>query len=312
MWFVFSTLAWCLFMIQDSVLTALGRAVWVPVENAVFSVLKLGLVVALATVMRGYGIFISWTVAMLFSVVAVNAVIFAHLMPHQAAGRSDAAKLSMRDRAFAWYFAGDYVCSVAWLSATNLMPVIVTAAAGATANAYWALAYAIVLPIYGFAQNIGTSLMLHGARNPGALPELTYKAARQGARVLVPVVVLVVIVAPYLLSLFGQGYVHGSATVLRLLALGALPNFVVSLAASVARVQRRLRRAVIALASVAILSLGLAAALIPSVGVAGAAIALVGSQFVVASVLMLTSARSLRSADVRAPRDEAGAMRAAK
>jgi hypothetical protein len=35
------------FAIQDSVLTALGRAVWVPLENAVFALLKLGLRVVL-------------------------------------------------------------------------------------------------------------------------------------------------------------------------------------------------------------------------------------------------------------------------
>ena len=47
-WFVFSTVAWCVFTIQDSVLTALGRAIWVPVENAVFSLVKLGLLVVAA------------------------------------------------------------------------------------------------------------------------------------------------------------------------------------------------------------------------------------------------------------------------
>jgi O-antigen/teichoic acid export membrane protein len=154
--------------------------------------------------------------------------------------------------------------------------------------------------------------MLHGARNPDALPELTRKAALQGARVLVPVVGVLVITAPYLLSLFGPDYVRGSTTVLRLLAVGALPNFIVALAATVARVQRRLGRAVIAFATVAILSLGLATALIPAVGVAGAAVALVGSQCLVASMLVLTSARLLDSAGVAAVRDDARALRAGK
>jgi hypothetical protein len=166
--------------------------------------------------------------------------------------------------------------------------VIVTAAAGATTNAYWALAYAVALPLYAFAQNIGTSLILHGTNDRAALPVLARKAAVQGARVLVPAVALLVLLAPDLLSLFGATYAHRSATVLRLLAVGAVPNFVLSLAVSVARVQRRLRRAVIALCTEAVLALGLAVPLLHAFGIAGVGIAWVGSQCLVAAALVLT------------------------
>ncbi|MCW3048937.1 MAG: hypothetical protein JWO74_3221 [Solirubrobacterales bacterium] len=291
-WFLFSTLAWCLFVIQDSVLTALGRAVWVPVENAVFSLLKVGLLIAVATLAPLYGIFVSWTIAMLVSVVGVNVAIFARLM-RPASRQVGEAALSFRDRAFARYFAADYMCSVAWLSATNLMPVIVTAVAGATTNAYYALAYAVALPLYAFALNIGTSLMLHGTQDRAALPALTRKAAVQGLRVLVPSVVLLVVLAPHLLSLFGPDYAAKSTTVLRLLGLAALPNFVLALAVSVARVQRRLRRAVIATGTEAVLSLGLVTPLLHAYGVSGAGIAWLGSQCLVAAGLLLTWRSSL-------------------
>jgi O-antigen/teichoic acid export membrane protein len=290
-WFLFSTLAWCLFVIQDSVLTALGRAVWVPIENAVFSVLKLGLLAALAALVPLYGIFVSWTIAMLVSVVGVNVVIFARLM-RPASRRTKEAVLTLRDRAFARYFAADYACSIAWLSTTNLMPVIVTAVAGATMNAYYALAYAVALPLYAFAQNIGTSLILHGTHDRAALPVLTRKAAVQGLRVLVPVVLLVVVLAPYLLALFGEDYAEKSTMVLRLLALGAFPNFVLALAVSVARVQRRLRRAVIATGTEAVLALGLVIPLLHAFGVTGVGIAWLGSGCVVAAGLLLTWRRS--------------------
>jgi O-antigen/teichoic acid export membrane protein len=289
-WFVFSTIAWCLFAIQDSVLTALGRAVLVPIENAVFSVVKLGLLVALATSMRGYGIFVSWTLAMLVSVIGVNLIIFARLIPRRA-NDARTGVISMRDRAFLRYFAADYACSIAWLSAANLMPLIVTAASGATTNAYWALAYAVMLPLYVFAQSIGTSLILHGSTDSAELPTLTRKAALQGMRVLVPVVVLLLLVAPYLLSLFGRTYAEHSTTVLRLLALGALPNFVLALTVSVARVQRRLRRAVVAVAAEAGVSLGLATPLVHATGATGAGIALLTAQCLVAAALLLTARR---------------------
>jgi O-antigen/teichoic acid export membrane protein len=289
-WFVFSTIAWCLFAIQDSVLTALGRAVWVPIENAVFSVVKLGLLVALATSMRAYGIFVSWTLAMLASVIGVNLIIFAKLIPRRA-NDVRARVISMRDRAFVRYFAADYACSVALLSGAGLMPVIVTTARGPTTNAYWALAYAVMLPLYVFAQSIGTSLMLHGSKDSAELPALTRKAALQGMRVLVPVVVLLLLLAPYLLSLFGRTYADHSTTVLRLLALGAVPNFVLALAVSVARVQRRLRRALVAITVEAVVALGLATPLVHATGATGAGIACLTAQCLVAAVLLLTARR---------------------
>jgi O-antigen/teichoic acid export membrane protein len=284
-WFLVSTLGWCLFAIQDSVLTALGRAVWVPLENAVFALLKLGLLVVLAALMPVYGIFVSWTAAMLVSVVGVNAVIFMWLMPRR---RPDAAEglTTLRTPAFRRYFAADYMCSVAWMSGTNLMPLVVTAVAGPAANAGYALAWAVSLPLYAFAASIGMSLVLHGSREGASLPELERKAALQGARVLLPSVLVAVVLAPEILTLFGSGYSAAATTVLRLLALSALPYFVLTLAISVARIERRLRPAVVAWATQAVLALGLAAPLVSALGVTGAGVAWFASQCTVAAVVL--------------------------
>lgn len=289
-WFVLSTIAWCVFSIQDSVLTALGRAVWVPVENAGFSLLKLALLVSLATAVPVYGIFISWTIAMLAAVVGVNALVFRLRVP----ARDSAATLRLRDRSFVRYFAADYASSVAWLSATNLMPVIVTAVAGATTNAYYALAWAVALPLYAFAANVGMSLVLHATANPDELPALTRKAARQGALILVPVVAGLVALAPLVLSLFGGDYAARSATLLRLLAAAALPYLVLALAVSVARVRRRLGIAVAAMGLQAALTLGLVAPLLHRWGVSGAGVAWLVSQCAAAAGVLVVSARGRR------------------
>jgi O-antigen/teichoic acid export membrane protein len=289
-WFVLATLGWCLFSIQDSVLTALGRAVWVPVENAVFSLLKLGLVLAFAALMPVYGIFVSWTLAMLVAVAGVNVVIFGRLMRRHAS-RSAAATTTLRGPAFARYFAADYMCSIAWMSATNLMPLVVTAVAGATENAFYALSWAVALPLYAFAASIGMSLVLHGARDHASLPALERKAALQGARVLLPSVLIAVVLAPEVLSLFGGRYPEEGTTLLRLLALGALPYFVLTLALSVARIERRLRPAVLAWGVQAILALGLAAPLLNALGVTGAGVAWLASQCVVAAGVLVIRLR---------------------
>ncbi|WP_051324521.1 lipopolysaccharide biosynthesis protein [Candidatus Solirubrobacter pratensis] len=290
LWFAVSSLAWCIFTIQDGVLTALGRAVWVPVENAGFSLLKLGLLVGTAALAPVYGIFVSWTIATLVAVICVNLLIFQRLA--KTAPRARAGGLIvLRDRAFARYFAADYVCSVAWVSACNLMPVVVTAVAGATTNAYYALAWAVSLPVYAIAANIGTSLVLHGTMDPPSLGVLRRQAAVQGARVLVPIVLVLIVGAPYILALFGGDYAERSATLLRLLAIGTLPYLVLVLAVSAARVRRRLRTAVIAMSSQAVLALALVAPLLDRFGVTGAGVAWLASQCVVAAGLLLVGSR---------------------
>ena len=297
-WFVVSTMAWCLFVIQDSVLTALRRAVWVPIENAVFSLLKILLLAATVAMLPRYGIFVSWTIAMLVSVAGVNILIFTRLI-RRAPGRRRHA-VEVRNRAFARYFAADYACSVAWLSNLYLLPLIVTAVAGAATNAYWALPFAVAFPLYSVSQNIGTSLTLHGTLDRSELPLLVRKAALQGVRVLVPAAIGLVVAAPVLLSLFGPSYVARSTAVLRLLAVGALPNFIIVLAVSRARVRRRLRGVLIALAADAVLALGLTPPLIGAMGVTGIGIGWTGAQCVVAAGLLIHWRRSRGQGRARA------------
>src|SRR3954470_10106663 len=285
-WFVIATVGWCVFTIQDGALTALGRAVWVPAENAVFSIVKLVLVAALAAALPVYGVFVSWTASMVGVVIVVNAILFGRLVRREPRTAPVAAP---QLEGFGRYWAADYAGALAWLASINLLPIVVTAAAGATANAYFALAWAVAFPLYAVAANIGTSLVLHGASDRDALPALARKALVQGAMVLVPAVAALVLLAPLLLSLFGGEYADHGTTLLRLLAFGALPNLVLALGVSIARVERRMRSAVIALTAHAAISLGLVVPLLHATGVVGPGLAWVASQCVVAvGILVLT------------------------
>src|SRR3954468_18949024 len=108
-WFVIATVGWCVFTIQDGALTALGRAVWVPAENAVFSIVKLVLVAALAAALPVYGVFVSWTASMVGVVIVVNAILFGRLVrrgPRTAPTTIAAA--GPREAGFGRYWLADY------------------------------------------------------------------------------------------------------------------------------------------------------------------------------------------------------------
>src|SRR6185312_16307405 len=79
--FIVATFAYTLFVIQDGVLTGLRRTAWVPVENAVFSLAKVGVIALLAGSLPEHGIFVSWLLPLIAAVVVVGAFLFGWAIP---------------------------------------------------------------------------------------------------------------------------------------------------------------------------------------------------------------------------------------
>lgn len=70
--FLLAVMAWSTFALQDCVLIGLRRSNWVPIENVVFSVLKLVLLLVLVEVAPRYAVLLSWTLPALLFVAIVN------------------------------------------------------------------------------------------------------------------------------------------------------------------------------------------------------------------------------------------------
>jgi hypothetical protein len=88
-WFVVSTAAWSVFSLQDSALTGLRASVWIPLENAAYGVVKLGLLVVVAQTSLSDGAFTSWTLPVLALLVPVNLLLFRRLVPRHTASTAD-------------------------------------------------------------------------------------------------------------------------------------------------------------------------------------------------------------------------------
>jgi hypothetical protein len=77
-------MTWCVFSLQDAVLTGIRQAVWLPLENGVYGVVKIALLIALAPVAVQYGIVASSIVPAPVIVVPVNLFVFCVLLPRHA------------------------------------------------------------------------------------------------------------------------------------------------------------------------------------------------------------------------------------
>jgi O-antigen/teichoic acid export membrane protein len=295
--FTVAVMAWGAFNLQHSILTGLRRAIWVPVENATYSVSKLGLVVVFAPLLSQWGIFASWTIGLAPALLPMVALIFGWLIPrHMERTRPEAAAPTRAN--VVRYVAGDYVGGLCWLASTTLVPIMVFERAGAAANAYFALSWAMVLPLYTIGANMGSSLVVSAVFERARLKALSYRMLLQTLVLVVPLATVLIIGAPYVLRVFGEGYAANGTPVLRLLAVATIPGTVNILYISVARVQRRMSRVAMVFAGQSLLVLGLAWLLVSPFGVAGVGLAWVVSQLVVAVVVLLAELSGFRSAPV--------------
>ncbi|MDP9269526.1 MAG: phosphotransferase [Chloroflexota bacterium] len=294
LWFTAATMAWCVFNLQDSVLTGLRAAVFVPLENLVYSVVKIALLVALVEASPRYGIFVSWTAALTVSLVPVNLLIFRRLLPRHVKREDDGLRSPTR-RQVVRFVSADYLGSLFWLASTTLMPVIIVAIEGATASAYFSLAWMVALPLYAITVSTGASLVVTASRDEARLPAYARQVLIQTASIVIPLALGLAVASRHVLDLFGSAYaVHGAAT-LALLALSAIPNVVNFLYVSIYRVRRRMSAVVMVLGSLCGLALVLGLVLLQVLGIAGVGLGWLLAQSVVAVVLLVTEPRALWS-----------------
>ncbi|MET7292332.1 lipopolysaccharide biosynthesis protein [Streptomyces griseoloalbus] len=290
--FVAACVAWALLTLQDGVLTGLRKAEWVPAGNAVFSIGKLALLAVFASALPVLGIFVSWAVAIAFSTIPLGWLIFRRLIPRQAAADRDAEPPAMRT--MGRFLAGDSLGALFSLAMINLLPVMVAVRFSAAENGYFYVAYTVGGTMEFMAINMASSLTAHASHDPRQLADGVRGALRRMTLLLVPVVAVLVIFAPQILTPFSPDYAEHGSTVLRLLALGALPRVVVELYIGVLRVQGRTGVLAALQGAMCALVLGSAGVLFTPAGIAGAGWAVLISMTLIAVVSVFGLRAALR------------------
>ncbi|MEU2897085.1 hypothetical protein ACWC4E_07150 [Streptomyces sp. NPDC001273] len=290
--FVAACVAWALLTLQDGVLTGLRRAEWVPAGNAMFSVGKLVLLAVFASALPVLGIFVSWAVAIAFSTLPLGWLIFRRLIPRQAAVDRDVEPPGLRS--MGRFLAGDSLGALFSLAMINLLPVMVAVRFSAAENGYFYVAYTVGGTMEFMAINMASSLTAHASHDPRQLADGVRGALRRMTLLLVPVVLVLVVLAPQILTPFSPDYAEHGSTVLRLLALGALPRVVVELYIGVLRVQGRTGVLAVLQGAMCALVLGSAAVLFTPAGIAGAGWAVLISMTLIAVVSVFGLRSALR------------------
>ncbi|MFJ5832432.1 lipopolysaccharide biosynthesis protein [Streptomyces sp. NPDC093089] len=293
--FVATTAAYAVFVMQDGALTAVRRPGWVVAENVVFACVKIGLLGLGAALALQSGILLSWAGALAVSLLLTNFVLLRRAVPQHVRSSTVAERPAGALR----YASADYLGSLFRMAAYTLVPLMVLNALGAEQSAYFSLAWIVGYVLYLVTRNLGSSLVVEAVRSPGQLVEHGVKVLRHTALLLGSAVVLVVALAPQILSVFGEEYAEHGTMLLRLLALSALPNIVVSIAIDLSRARRRLRRAVGLQIAMCVLVLGLTKLLLPVMGITGAGVAWLVTTSLLAAPLLIRRSHWLTAAPGR-------------
>ena len=281
--FVAATIAWIIFCLQDSVLTGLRRAVWIPLENLSHSVVKLGLLIPLASGLAGLGIFVSWAVPSALLIVPVSIGIFGRFVrsPAPGAGRQHGDSPVSLAR-FTQWAAADGLASLLAQTTAAALPLIVSTRLGVTAAALFSIPWMLAQALDLLAINFGMSLVAEGAHDVGGA---SGAAARLRFRLAATVAAAAgggILLAPYLLAVFGPTYGSAGTPVLRLLLIASVFRTITAMAGAAARIDLAPRRIILLQVWSPLVIVPAVWLLTPELGIEGAAAAWLAGQVITA------------------------------
>jgi O-antigen/teichoic acid export membrane protein len=213
---------WTIFVLQDSVLTGLRAAKWVPVENASFSAAKLILVIVLAS-LGAPGIVLAWVIPVVPAVAFVNLYLFRRRIPDHHLQEQDRSEFPSR-KTLRNFVIAEYGSSVVGNSASYLTPLIIIAVLGARSGAYFYLPWLIGTVASVLLWNISTSFVVEAGYQRENPKLLLRRSCRLAVAVMLPVIVVLLAGAAQILDIAGAGYSSGGTMLLRLIALAIIPT----------------------------------------------------------------------------------------
>ena len=288
--FVIATPLWSIFVIQDFVLTGIRRAALVPVENLVFSVLKIALLLVAAVVAVPGGIALSWVLSVALIVVGVNGWLLVRGLPRHGAEAAERA-VSITLGGIARFVRADYAGAVFWQVALFGLPVLVLGRLGAEAAAVYGIVWTIAQALYTVSSSMGQSMVAHSsAADPSAVDAARRAMMRRAFTLVTPVAVVLAVASYRVLSVFGVQYAREGSLTLVLLALSAVPNVVTASTVNAARVRQRMGVLFGVPATVAVLVIAASWLFMPYLGIAAVGAAWLAAQTVIAGGILVATA----------------------
>ena len=277
--FVIGAVVFTLSNLLDATFVATRKAGFVLTKSMVFGVLRLFLPLLLLLFFHSFGIFASWSVAL------VGAFLFGILLllPRAQSGFQlfPAFNRNVMGKIFRFSFA-NYLSGIVGGSYTVILPLIVVNVLGAEANAYFYMASAINGILTMIPVAVSTSLFAEGSHEREHLESNAWRSLKMVFIILVPAVILILVFAGKVLLVFGPSYSKNASLLLRIMSISAIPAAINLVYLGIKKVEKKLNVIVFVCAFIAVVSLGLSYALLSRMGINGIGVALLVAHGLVA------------------------------
>jgi O-antigen/teichoic acid export membrane protein len=316
--FCVAVVGWAFVVLHEGALTGLRRTRWVPVASVGIAVSKIALLPLLVTAGVSAAVLLAWAAPIVVVSLAVAAMLFVRIAPSQSRRHDRTGAMPPRREVLS-FLAAENVNGILNGLVLFAPPVLVTAVAGAQANAYFYVPWLIASACLSLYWNISMSLVVAAASDPARIRRHIWHAVRLLAIIGFGGGLVLAVGGPAILGLLGSDYADSGGTSLRMIGL-ALPFVAVSvLYTSWALIAKRAWAISIVQMITAVAFLGGAVIALQRFGLAGAAGAYLVTVASLALVLAPVTAsrlrrlaRQLAPSGVTSPRDGLGGVPAAK
>ncbi|MFJ6418165.1 phosphotransferase [Paeniglutamicibacter sp. NPDC091659] len=238
--FVLGTAVWVVFVLQDQVLIGLRRTGWVPIQNGVSSVLKIAALPLLASTVA-WAVFAATVLPAVLAVLFVTALVLRFARQAAALDPRPPAEARVPLARLVRFAAPDHLASLLWFATTDVLTLIVLHVAGAEASAYWFMANTVGYALYLVTSNVGSALIAESVHDPDNATAHARRALLHSAQLVVPAALAGILLAPLVLHLMGPHYAENATGALRLILASAIPQLIVGIGISTARVRGDMR-----------------------------------------------------------------------
>ncbi|MEU7892741.1 hypothetical protein AB0B45_07735 [Nonomuraea sp. NPDC049152] len=301
LFFLGSVLVWSVFTLQDVALTGLRKATWVPVNNLVFGLVKMGLLAVLASRLPSGGIFVSWMIPTAIALIPVNFLIFGIQVPRHIRATAETAR-PPRLREMGRFLAGDFPGTLSMLAIVYLVPVLVAARVGEATFGRFSMAHTLGCMIELLAMNMAVSLTVEGSFDRSMLASNARRALKRALTIIIPIIGVALLAAPLILTVFGSEFAVEGTTLLRLMALAVLPRVLIEVYLSSLRALGQARKLALVQIGLAVLVLTSIMTLFPFLDVNAVGYGLLFSEILVALLIFRSLRKILRHGDTGQPR----------
>ena len=229
-----------IYALQDQILIGLGRARTIASKNISQSAAKLMIVAAMIPLATGSAIVWSWVLP----AAVITAIIAVVVIRRETGTRAGTANLPDR-RELVNFFVSSYAINAINVIVPLLVPLIVVAQLGTEMNAYFSMCWLVVNTL-GALIVATAAPFIATASTPGAdVWACTKRFVLLCGGSAVAGCVVLMVTAPFILGILGPHYAANGTTLIRTMALVLPAVALTTIYTALARLQRKLRLAVI-------------------------------------------------------------------